>query len=82
MHKLKAAREKLGLSQNQFASQVLGISVRTLQSWEINQRTPRGLALLALEEKLTKIRPASLGQAGRVSGITPADLAVLLFYLG
>ena len=34
------------------------------------------------KEKLTKIRPASLGQAGRVSGITPADLAVLLFYLG
>jgi tRNA uridine 5-carboxymethylaminomethyl modification enzyme len=32
-------------------------------------------------EKLTKIRPASLGQASRISGITPADLAVLLFYL-
>jgi tRNA uridine 5-carboxymethylaminomethyl modification enzyme len=34
------------------------------------------------KEKLTKLRPSSLGQAGRVSGITPADLAVLLFYLG
>jgi tRNA uridine 5-carboxymethylaminomethyl modification enzyme len=33
-------------------------------------------------EKLSKIRPASVGQAGRVSGITPADLAVLLLYLG
>jgi tRNA uridine 5-carboxymethylaminomethyl modification enzyme len=32
-------------------------------------------------EKLTRIRPASIGQAGRVSGITPADLAVLLLYL-
>jgi len=32
-------------------------------------------------EKLTRVRPASLGQAGRISGITPADLAVLLFYL-
>lgn len=32
-------------------------------------------------EKLTRIRPASLGQASRISGITPADLAVLLFYL-
>jgi tRNA uridine 5-carboxymethylaminomethyl modification enzyme len=32
-------------------------------------------------EKLSRVRPASLGQAGRVSGITPADLAVLLFYL-
>jgi tRNA uridine 5-carboxymethylaminomethyl modification enzyme len=32
-------------------------------------------------EKLTRVRPASVGQASRVSGITPADLAVLLFYL-
>jgi tRNA uridine 5-carboxymethylaminomethyl modification enzyme len=32
-------------------------------------------------EKLARVRPASLGQASRVSGITPADLAVLLFYL-
>jgi tRNA uridine 5-carboxymethylaminomethyl modification enzyme len=32
-------------------------------------------------EKLTRVRPTSLGQAGRISGITPADLAVLLFYL-
>jgi tRNA uridine 5-carboxymethylaminomethyl modification enzyme len=33
------------------------------------------------KDKLSKVRPTSLGQAGRVSGITPADLAVLLFYL-
>ena len=32
-------------------------------------------------EKLNRVRPSSVGQAGRVSGITPADLAVLLFYL-
>ena len=32
-------------------------------------------------EKLARIRPSSLGQASRISGITPADLAVLLFYL-
>ena len=32
-------------------------------------------------EKLARIRPASLGQATRISGICPADLAVLLFYL-
>ena len=33
-------------------------------------------------EKLRRIRPASLGQASRISGISPADLAVVLFYLG
>jgi len=32
-------------------------------------------------DKLTRVRPTNIGQAGRVSGITPADLAVLLFYL-
>ncbi len=33
------------------------------------------------KEKLTRIRPQNLGQAGRISGITPADLAVLMLYL-
>jgi len=32
-------------------------------------------------EKLHRIKPGSVGQASRISGITPADLAVLLFYL-
>ncbi len=34
------------------------------------------------KEKLGRIRPASIGQASRISGISPADIAVLLFYLG
>jgi tRNA uridine 5-carboxymethylaminomethyl modification enzyme len=33
------------------------------------------------KEKLSKIRPGSLGQASRISGICPADLAVLMIYL-
>lgn len=34
------------------------------------------------KEKLQRVRPANLGQAGRISGINPADLAVLFLYLG
>ena len=33
------------------------------------------------QEKFTRVQPRDLGQAGRISGITPADLAVLMVYL-
>ena len=33
------------------------------------------------KQKLTKIRPATFGQAGRISGITPSDLAILEIWL-
>lgn len=33
------------------------------------------------QDKLTKVKPASLGQAARVGGVTPADVSVLLVYL-
>lgn len=32
-------------------------------------------------QKLTKIRPISIGQASRISGVTPADISILLVYL-
>jgi len=32
-------------------------------------------------EKLNKIRPTTLGQASRISGVNPADISVLMVYL-
>ena len=48
---------------------------------EIDYDSIKGLRLEA-KEKLKKIRPASLGQASRISGVSPADIAVLIIYTG
>jgi NAD/FAD-utilizing enzyme apparently involved in cell division len=33
-------------------------------------------------QKLAKIKPENLGQAGRISGVSPSDISILLMYLG
>ena len=48
---------------------------------DIDYAAIQGLRLEA-REKLSRLRPRSLGQAGRVSGVSPADIAVLMVYLG
>jgi tRNA uridine 5-carboxymethylaminomethyl modification enzyme len=40
----------------------------------------QGLAIEA-KQKLSQIRPMSIGQASRISGVTPADISILLVYL-
>ena len=47
---------------------------------DIDYHSIAGLRLEA-REKLDRIRPFNLGQAGRISGVNPADISVLMVYL-
>ena len=47
---------------------------------EFDYRTVRGLSK-EVQQKLERHRPETLGQAARISGITPAAISLLLVYL-
>lgn len=47
---------------------------------EIDYNAIRGISLEA-QQKLSEIRPDNLGQASRISGVSPADISVLMVYI-
>ncbi len=49
-------------------------------SEDIDYNDIKGLRIEA-QQKLNKIKPVSVGQASRISGVSPSDIAVLLIYL-
>ncbi len=55
-------------------------SENTRLSQDIDYSQIRGLRLEAAQ-KLDKVKPSTIGQASRISGVNPADITVLLIYL-
>ena len=47
---------------------------------DLDYNTIKGIRLEA-RQKLNKYKPYSIGQASRISGVSPADISVLLIYL-
>ncbi len=65
--------------QNNQIKELRRLEEKVLPS-DINYKEIKGLRLEATE-KLEKIRPENIGQASRISGVSPADISVLIIWL-
>jgi tRNA uridine 5-carboxymethylaminomethyl modification enzyme len=56
-----------------------------LENYNIKEKIDyRNIPALSSEarEKLLRVQPETIGQASRISGVSPADISVLMVYLG
>ena len=56
------------------------LKLKILVPEDLNYDDVKGICLEA-RQKLNKQKPLSVGQASRISGVSPADISVLLIYL-
>lgn len=83
-----AVREQVGLKieyEGYIARQLLDVEhIQKLESkllpTDFDYKTIKGLSLEATE-KLNRIQPSNIGQASRISGVSPADVSVLIIWL-
>ncbi len=81
-HRVETEIKYAGYVKRQFdeaAKQLKSENTRLPEN--IDYKSIKGLRLEAAE-KLAKVRPASIGQASRISGVSPADITVLMIWLG
>ncbi len=65
--------------------QEIAIKLSKLENIELNENFDyKSLKSISFEarEKLSKIKPRTMGQAARISGVSPADISVLAVFLG
>ena len=55
--------------------------LENVKLYDIDYKNIKGLSSEATE-KLNKIKPGTIGQASRISGVSPADISILLVYVG
>lgn len=80
-HQVEVETKYAGYIRRQMATVQKQQKVQQLRIPETFNYTAIPQLRVEAKEKLARVRPQNLGQAGRISGITPADLAVLMIYL-